>query len=75
MQLLESLEIGELNIFVNGLKSDITAVKNAISLEYNNGLAEGNVNKVKVIKRIMYGRNKFDLLRNKVLLFESWKTN
>ncbi|RAZ95180.1 hypothetical protein DK853_31310, partial [Klebsiella oxytoca] len=30
---------------------------------YNNGLAEGSVNKIKVIKRIMYGRNSFDLLK------------
>ena len=33
--------------------------KNGISLSYNNGLAEGSVNKIKVIKRIMYGRNSF----------------
>ncbi len=75
IQSVEALEINELNTFVNGLKNDITAVKNAIALEYNNGLAEGSVNKIKVIKRIMYGRNKFDLLRNKVLLLEARKIN
>ena len=41
MQLAESLETNEINTFVNGLKNDITAVKNAIVLKYNNGLAEG----------------------------------
>ena len=39
-------------------------------LPYNNGLAEGSVNKIKVIKRIMYGRNSFELLKAKVLFHE-----
>ena len=39
-------------------------------MQYNNGLAEGSVNKLKVIKRIMYGRNSFELLKAKVLLHE-----
>ena len=43
-------------------------VKNGIKYEYNNGLAEGSVNKIKVIKRIMYGRNSFQLLKAKVVL-------
>ena len=37
---------------------------------YNNGLAEGSVNKIKVIKRTMYGRNSFELLKAKVLFYE-----
>ena len=52
---------------------DINAVKNGIKLKYNNGLAEGSVNKIKVIKRIMYGRNSFDLLKVKVLLHEHFR--
>ena len=55
---------------MNGLKRDIQAVRNAIIYEYNNGLAEGSVNKLKVIKMIMYGRNKFEMLRKKVLFLE-----
>ena len=50
--------------------ADIDAVKNAIKYKYNNGLAEGSVNKIKVIKRIMYGRNSFELLKAKVLFGE-----
>ena len=46
------------------------AVKNAIQFEFNNGLAEGSVNKLKVVKRIMYGRNSFDLLKSKLLRLE-----
>lgn len=45
--------------YVNRLLSDINAVKNAIKYKYNNGLAEGSVNKIKLTKRIMYGRNNF----------------
>ena len=63
-----ALGVEELNIFVNGLQQDITAVTNAFSSSYSNGLAEGTVNKIKVVKRIMYGRCHFDLLKSKCLL-------
>ena len=68
-----NLGISESKSFINGLKQDIDAVKNAISLDYNNGLAEGSVNKIKVIKRIMYGRCNFETLRNKVINLENLK--
>lgn len=63
-------DIPELQSFVEGVLKDITAVKNGILHPYNNGLAEGSVNKIKVIKRIMYGRNSFELLKAKVLFHE-----
>ena len=68
----ENFNIHELQTYVNGIRIDINAVKNGIKLKYNNGLAEGSVNKIKVIKRIMYGRNSFDLLKAKVLLHEQF---
>lgn len=72
----EQLEIEGITSFVNGIKNDIDAVKKAIEETYNNGLAEGSVNKIKVIKRIMYGRNSFSLLKGKVLRLElKKKTN
>jgi len=43
------------------------AVRNAIKYEYSNGLAEGCINKLKVIKRIMYGRCSFETLKTKIL--------
>lgn len=61
-------KILEINSFLNGIERDLEAVKNGIKYDYNNGLAEGSVNKIKVIKRIMYGRCSFDLLKQKVLL-------
>jgi DNA-binding NarL/FixJ family response regulator len=65
------LNIEEVNSFIAGLRKDLSAVKNGIEYRYNNGLAEGSVNKVKVFKRIMYGRCSFDLLRKKVLKYEN----
>lgn len=57
-----TLQIDELDTYINGLKAGIDAVKNGIHFKYNNGLAEGSVNKIKLTKRIMYGRNSFQLL-------------
>ncbi len=62
------LEIDEITSFVNGTTQDKQAVKNAIELEYNNGLAEGSVNKLKTIKRIMYDYSNFKMLRKKIFL-------
>ncbi len=64
------LEIDEINSFIGGISRDIGAVKNAIKYEYSNGLAEGSVNKLKLIKRIMYGRNSYKLLKSKLLWLE-----
>ncbi len=57
-----------INKFVNGIEKDLLAVKNGIELTCNNALADGTVNKIKVIKRIMYGRASLELLTKKALL-------
>ena len=67
----QSLKIREINSFVDGIKRDYEAVFNAIKFDYSNGLAEGKVNKLKLIKRIMYGRCCFSTLKSKVLLIEN----
>ena len=64
----KNYKIPEMNSFITGIERDLEAVKNGIKYEYNNGLAEGSVNKIKLIKRIMYGRCSFNLLKQKVLL-------
>lgn len=64
------LKVDEIDRYINGLKNDLQAVKNAITYPYNNGLAEGSVNKIKLTKRIMYGRNSFMLLKAKLLINE-----
>ena len=53
--------------FVNGLISDIAAVQAALSQPWSNGPVEGQVNRLKLVKRQMYGRANFDLLRSRVL--------
>ena len=63
----KKINVKELNSFITLIESDIEAVKNAIKYDYSNGLTEGFNNKTKVIKRIMYGRCSFNLLRLKIL--------
>lgn len=53
--------------FANGLQADLTAVRNALRYPFSNGQTEGQVNRLKFLKRQMYGRAKFDLLRKRVL--------
>lgn len=52
------------------MQRDLVAVKNAIIYDYNNGLAEGGINKIKLIKRIMFGICSFEILKRKVLNLE-----
>ncbi|MFN2499059.1 MAG: transposase [Pyrinomonadaceae bacterium] len=57
----------EFESFARGLIEDYEAVKNALRCKWSNGQLEGQVNRLKLIKRMMYGRAKFDLLRGRVL--------
>jgi transposase len=67
----KALNIRELNSFITEITRDIEAVNNAITYEYSNGLAEGKINKIKIIKRIMYGRCNFNTLKSKILKMEN----
>jgi len=60
--------VKELRSFAEGLKKDEAAVQAALRLEWSNGQVEGQVNRLKTIKRQMFGRAHFDLLRQCVLL-------
>jgi transposase len=57
-----------LKSFVTGLRADQDAVTNALSLRWSSGAVEGHVNRIKMLKRQMYGRANPDLLRLRVLL-------
>jgi transposase len=59
--------VPELRTFARGLRPDEPAVRAGIGLPWSNGPVEGRVNRLKVIKRSMYGRARFDLLRARVL--------
>jgi transposase len=53
--------------FANGLRRDLQAVTAALKWELSNGQTEGQVNRLKTLKRAMYGRAKLDLLRLRLL--------
>jgi transposase len=57
----------DLHSFARGIRHDYDAVRNGLSLPWNSGVVEGTVNKIKMIKRQMYGRASFLLLRKRVL--------
>src|SRR6266699_1947432 len=59
--------VTELGSFVNGIRRDYAAVHAACSLSWSNGTTEGHVNRLKFLKRQMFGRAHLDLLRVKVL--------
>lgn len=58
----------DLHSFVRGIKRDYDAVLNGLTMTWNSGVVEGNVNRIKMLKRQMYGRATFPLLRKRVLL-------
>ncbi len=64
----EASGLPSLRSFTTGLKHDYDAVKNGLTLPWSSGVVEGNVNRIKMIKRQMYGRASFALLRKRVLL-------
>jgi transposase len=59
--------VAEFASFANGLTDDLQAVRAALEYEWSNGQVEGQVHRLKLIKRQMYGRGKLDLLRARVL--------
>lgn len=65
------LKIRELSDFARMLSKDLDAIENAVDLSLNNGLLEGTVNKIKAVKRAMYGRASVKLLKMKLILQSS----
>ena len=61
-------KLAGLKSFARGLMADLVAVENGIKMSWSNGAVEGHVNRIKSIKRQMYGRASFELLRRKVIL-------
>ncbi len=61
-------DLPALHSFVTGIKRDLAAVTAGLTLPYSSGGVEGRVNRTKTIKRQMYGRASFPLLRRRILL-------
>nr|WP_280352334.1 transposase [Nocardia abscessus] len=57
-----------LHSFVRGVRRDQDAVTAGLSLPWNSGAVEGHVNRIKMLKRQMFGRANPDLLRKRILL-------
>jgi|SRR5688572_16397578 len=56
-----------LRSLATGIGQDLSAVQAALTLPYSNGQTEGQVTRLKLLKRQMYGRANLDLLRQRVL--------
>jgi len=67
LQEAEHSDSPEMRGFAQGLRRDRAAVDAALTLEWSQGQTEGQVHRLKVLKRGMYGRAGFDLLRQRVL--------
>jgi transposase len=53
--------------FAHGLQDDLSAVKAGLTLEWSNGVTEGQIHRLNLLKRQRYGRAGFVLLRQRVL--------
>ena len=67
LEAAEASGIDELARFAGKLRQDRDAVQAGLTLRYSNGQTEGQVTRLKLVKRQGYGRAKFDLLRKRVL--------
>ncbi len=68
LQSAERSVVRELRAFAANLRRDLAAVEAALTHEWSSGQVEGQVTKIKLVKRQMFGRAKLDLLRKRVLL-------
>jgi transposase len=59
--------IGELVRFARGLQDDLSAITAGLTLVWSNGVTEGQIHRLKLVKRQGYGRAGFALLRQRVL--------
>ena len=64
---LDAAAASELASFARGLRQDLAAVRAALVLPWSTSPVEGQINRLKTIKRQMYGRAGFDLLRRRIL--------
>ncbi len=68
MKAVDTDDFPALHSFVRGLRRDLDAVTAGLTLPWSSGPVEGHVNRIKTIKRQMFGRAKPDLLRKRILL-------
>ena len=64
----QNIDIKQIADFIKGLIKDQEAVENAVTSPHSNGFVEGTNNKLKMVKRTMYGRCSRQLLAAKLML-------
>jgi transposase len=65
---IQAVNLPRLHNFAAGLLRDLPAVTAGLTLQWNSGAVEGHVNRIKMLKRQMFGRAGFHLLRKRTLL-------
>ncbi|WP_433613045.1 transposase [Dactylosporangium sp. CA-139114] len=68
MHAVEADDLPDLHTLVTSLRRDHAAVTAGLTLPYSSGAVEGQVNRIKALKRAMYGRANLDLLRQRILI-------
>lgn len=64
---LQAAKLSLVTSFANGVEKDLAAVRNAIISPWSNGQTEGQITRLKLVKRQMYGRAKLDLLQARLI--------
>ena len=64
---LQAAKLSLVTSFANGVERDLAAVRNAIISPWSNGQTEGQITRLKLVKRQMYGRAKLDLLQARLI--------
>jgi transposase len=64
---LNDATTGPMSSFARGISRDVEAVQAALTMPWSTGPVEGEINKLKLIKRSMYGRAGMDLLRSRMI--------
>lgn len=65
---MDTCGIAAFTRLARGMRQDEAAIRAALTFPWSNGPVEGTINRLKMIKRSMYGRAKLDLLRQRVLV-------
>ena len=70
MNRFQSSYLKEITRYLSVIQEDLDAIKAAFFYTYNTSIVEGQINRLKVIKRLMYGRGSLALLEKRVLLMD-----
>jgi hypothetical protein len=68
LETIEADDLPELRSLASGMRRDLPAIINGLTIEHSSGAVEGNVTRIKRLKWDGYGRANFDLLRAQILI-------